>query len=180
MRRALLLAALVSLSLAACSSSAKSGSPTTTSSAAATTTTTTAAAASTAPTTGVYVSTVPDGKHSAYIDSVDLSGQTITIDPMQYLTGQAAVTAFKHDNPTAVEGPPNDYYIVNPTEGPRVAAACGDGDRRARDREQRSAHDAGCGAAGEARDLLRSSPRAPFWVTTKNGTVTDVMEQFVP
>ena len=51
-----------------------------------------------------------------YIDSVDLNAHTITVDPMSFLTGTAAVNAFKVDHPDAKEGPPNDYYIVNVTK----------------------------------------------------------------
>ena len=53
--------------------------------------------------------------YTAFIDSVDLHAHTITIDPMSFLTGAQAKAAFKHDHPTAKEGPPNDYYILNPT-----------------------------------------------------------------
>jgi hypothetical protein len=60
--------------------------------------------------------TVTAFEYTAFIDSVDLSAHTITIDPMSFFTGAAAKTAFKHDHPTAKEGPPNDYYIVNPTK----------------------------------------------------------------
>ena len=177
MRRALLLTALISVSLAACSSSAKSGSSTTTTSAGAPTTT--AVATSSTPTTGLYVNTVPDGRHSTYIDSVDLSGHTITIDPMQYLTGQAAVTAFKRANPTAVEGPPNDYYIVNPTKDhvllPLAATATVE-----LVIVNNIPHTTPVAVPQAQLATYAELTRAPFWVTTKNGTVTDVMEQFVP
>jgi hypothetical protein len=175
MRRALVLTALITVSLAACSSSAKSGSPTTTAGA----TTTTAAAASTAPTTGAYVSTVPDGRHSTYIDSVDLVNHMITIDPMQYLTGPAAVTAFKHDHPTAVEGPPNDYYIVNPTKDhvvlPLAATA-----KVELVIVNNVPHTTPVAVPQAKLATYSQLTRAPFWITTKSGTVTSVIEQFVP
>src|SRR4051794_35872885 len=51
---------------------------------------------------------------SAFIVAVNLPGHTITVDPMAFLTGTAAKTAFQHDHPDAREGPPNDYYISDP------------------------------------------------------------------
>jgi len=104
--------AVMSLSVVACSStSSGKGSLSTLSTVAAPPTT---AAIANEPTTIPGTQTV--FTYTAFIDSVDLAAHTITIDPMAFLTGAAATTAFKHDHPTAKEGPPNDYYILNPTK----------------------------------------------------------------
>ena len=66
---------------------------------------------------GIHPSDLPGSFHlTVYIVSVDLTKHTITVDPMAFLTGQAAVDAFRADNPSAQEGPPNDYYIKNTTK----------------------------------------------------------------
>ena len=105
MRRGLVLVTVMCLSLVACSSSAKTGEPTPLA---------TVASPPTTPAQGLNPSQLPGSFHlSVYIVSVDLTAHTITIDPMSFLTGQAATDAFKADNPGAKEGPPNDYYIKN-------------------------------------------------------------------
>src|SRR5271154_4212028 len=110
MRRAPLVVTLLCLALAACTTSSKSS----------TNTFTTVAS----PPTNALLGQAPPAsagtdttlKESVYIDSVDLNAHTITVDPMSFLTGTAAVNAFKVDHPDAEEGPPNDYYIVNVTK----------------------------------------------------------------
>ena len=118
--------------------------------------------------------------YTAFIDSVDLHAHTITIDPMSFLTGAAAKTAFKHDHPTAKEGPPNDYYIVNPTReylrfplSPAAVVRLVVGQRR-------SAHEPG---EGRARPIWSGTGRSSLGrseISGVNGTVTNVVEIFVP
>ena len=182
MRRALVLITLLGLSLAACSSSSKPAATTTTTGAPSTTaapTTTAPTATTAAPVTSAPSSIVTDGRQSAYIDSVDLTAHTITIDPMQYLTGPAAVAAFKKANPSAVEGPPNDYYIVNPTKdhlvvplptSAKVELVIING----------VPHTTPVAVPQAKLATYAQLTRAPFWITVANGKVTLVMEQFVP
>lgn len=107
MRRAFAISVLPILLVTACSSSAKTdqAAPTTTSTPA-TAQSTLATAPATSPASPVTI--------SAFVRAVDLKKHTITVDPMAFLTGEAAVTAFQHANPGETEGPPNDYYIQNP------------------------------------------------------------------
>src|SRR5262249_52007858 len=103
-RRLILLAFLPVLAVA-CSSSSKpaASSPTTT------------APTTTAPATTTPVTQSPGpARLSAFVLSVDPTHHTITIDPMQFLTGPAATAAYHKANPHAPPGgPDNDYYIVN-------------------------------------------------------------------
>ena len=117
--------------------------------------------------------------YTAFIDSVDLHAHTITIDPMAFLTGAAAKTAFKHDHPTAKEGPPNDYYIVNPTRqylrfpfSPTavVRLVSVNGVPHTNPVKVAETSLAGYGS-------LKSRP---FRITGENGAVTSVVEIFVP
>ena len=184
MRRALVLVALVSVSLAACSSSAKSGKPasSTTTSAVVTTTTvplTTSSAAATtippAPSTTLATAV----KESAFVDSVDVAAHTITIDPMEFLTGQAATTEYHKANPGATGGPPNDYFIVNPTKDHVVLPL-----------EPTApvqlvlvngvAQNPPVNATQAELATYSGLARAPFWITIERGQVAAVIEQFVP
>jgi hypothetical protein len=100
------------LALAACSSSSKTDTTATTSAP----TSTLASSVPTAPATAAPTAVATSLTISAHVLSVGLKAHTITVDPIAFLTGAAAVAAFKHDNPGAQEGPPNDYYIQNPTK----------------------------------------------------------------
>jgi hypothetical protein len=155
--------------LAACTSSAESG--TTTSSPTPTTTGT-----ATATTFGVG----KPGQISAYILSVDLSQHTITIDPMQFLTGAAATAAFEKLNPGTTGGPPNDYAIVNAKVDPVTYAL-------APDVVVRLVH---VGGKDHTQPVLVQPSKfigypaldsRPFWITIENqAIVTEIDEQFVP
>ena len=121
-------------------------------------------------------------KESAYIDSVDLTAHTITIDPMEFLTGPAAITAFKHDNPNATGGPAERLLHREPDQGPRRVAARGRrGGRRVVQVGRRPAH--------RRRSRCRKPTLATYPALTRapvldhrlqSGTVTEVDEQFVP
>lgn len=98
---------------------------------------------------------------------------------MQFLTGPAAVTAFKKANPTAVEGPPNDYFIVNPTKDhvvlpltstAKVELVVING----------VPHTTPVAVPQAQLATYAQLETAPFWITVANGNVTLVMEQFVP
>lgn len=186
MRRAVLFITIVSVSLAACSSSSKPATPATTTTTASISSTTAPVASSTtapAPNTTIPPATttsIPTVlKESAYIDSVDLTAHTITIDPMEFLTGQAATTEFHKANPNATGGPDNDYYIVNPTKDhvvlPLEATALVrlvqvNGVPHTDPLPQTQAQLASYSAL----------THAPFWITIERGSVTEVIEQFVP
>jgi hypothetical protein len=186
MRRVVLLLAIVSVSLAACGSSSKSATPATTTTTASIPSTTAAIPSSTtapAPNTTVPPATsssIPTVvKESAYVDSVNLAAHTITIDPMEFLTGQAATTEYHKANPNTTGGPDNDYYIVNPTKDhvvlpleptAVVRLVQVNGVPHTDPLPQTQAQFANYSAL----------TRAPFWITIERGNVTEVIEQFVP
>lgn len=174
---------------AGCGSSGGSAVPTTTPSVV----TTTPAGTATAPTTaGPPASTAPssgldDGRHPVYVTGIDVPSRTLTVDLIQFLTGDAARRAYAEDHPEDPEGPPNDYYIVN--DNPRlrtipVAAGVavsvvwlGGGGAESEEIE-----------FGELPDYFAGNPDpggpnlwfAPFWVTVQDGTVVSMEEQFIP
>ena len=117
-------------------------------------------------------------RESAFILSVDTNADTITVDPMQFLTGTAAVTAFKQAHPNA-SGPDNDYYIVNPTKdhavlnldpGAEVRLVQVEGRRTTRPYSRRC----------RRLRATRHSPTIRSGSTIQRGVVTAVDEQFVP
>ncbi len=171
MRRGLVLVTLMCLSLVACSTSSKSNTANVLPTVAA------------PPTSGagpLIPSNLPGEFHlSVYIDSVDLTAHTITVDPMAFLTGSGAVSAFKEANPGATEGPPNDYYIENPTKDhialPLSASAV-----------VKLVHVGGSDHTNPVKVPLsslvgyQSLTTRPFEITGLNGTITGVTETFVP
>ena len=173
MRRRFVLATVICcLSLAACGSSA----PKT----AEQNTLATVASPPTSPTPEINPASLPGTFHlSVFILSVDLGAHKITVDPMAFLTGQAAKDAFKADNPSAKEGPPNDYYIKNTTvdhlELPFAANAV-----------VKLVDVGGTNHTSPVKvpqsNLVgyKSLTRRPFVITGLNGTVTGVTETFVP
>ena len=125
-------------------------------------------------------STVPStGTQAVYVLSVDPAAHKITVDPIEYLTGEAATKEFKKMYPAASRGPANDYVIVNLTQDHvvlplaatapvRVVSSGGvDHNDPVPTTQSAFAHYSGLGSR-------------PFWITTNTGTVTDVKEQFIP
>jgi hypothetical protein len=159
----------LSVTAAACSSSAKTASTTSTS--ATTTTTVSTPATTTAATTS---------KESVYVVAVDPAAHTITVDPMEFLTGSAANAAYRHDNPgAAMNTPPDDYYIVNPTKDRVVLRLAPD----ALVRVVRTATTVLTNPASispTALGHLSELEFRPFWITIERSSVSDVEEQYIP
>jgi hypothetical protein len=155
------LVTLIVLSLASCSSSSKSSTPT--------------------PSTVRTMITKPAAPvtFTAYIDAVNLPARTITVDPIAFLVGPAAKAAFKHDHPTAQEGPTNDYYIQNPTKDPAELTLAPDAVVRVVTVN---------GVPHTTPVVVPQSKLAgyqglrirPFVITSTNGIVSNVTERFVP
>jgi hypothetical protein len=177
-RRALVLIPLLCIAAGACGSSAKSAIPTTTTASIPTTTTsppTTTGGETPGPSTTIATTI----KESAYIVSVDTTAHTLTVDPMEFLTGSPANAAYRHDYPGTLDTPPNDYYIVNPTKDRvvlpltpdvvillyRTATALLTDPKRITPTEL--AH-------------LGELNMRPFWITIERGEVSEIEEQYVP
>jgi hypothetical protein len=115
-----------------------------------------------------------------FVLKVNPAQHTVTVDPMEFLTGQAATTAYHKANPQAPPGgPDNDYYIVNakkdhvvmpldPTVTVRVVQANGTTNNP---------------PVAVPLSRLVTYPTLslhPFWITVERGKVTAIDEQFVP
>jgi ABC-type Fe3+-hydroxamate transport system substrate-binding protein len=169
MYRITLLIPALCVVFAACSSSSKASTSTTTTAPPATT--------STSPSPSTTIATTR--KESVFVLAVDPTAHTIHVDPMEFLTGKAAIAAFRKTNPNATGGPDNDYYIENPTKDDiempleadavvKVVQAGG------------SVHTVPVAVPQRILASYPALPEHPFWITIQRGVVTEVDEQFVP
>jgi hypothetical protein len=128
---------------------------------------------------------LPDGRHAVLLHSADLPGRQLTVDVIQFLTGEQARLAYAEDHPEDPDGPPNDYHIRNVNPRLRTLPV-------ATDVEVTLVH-LGEGAVEVAStwatllDDLSSEPADhdlmsynPFWLTLSGGVVTRIEEQYLP
>lgn len=133
-----------------------------------------------------------DGRYPAWIVGIDVGRRTVTIDEIEWLSGEEAARAWRRDNPAEPpgDGPPNDYYIVDTDERTRTLAVAPDVEvslvRLAEDGdanldpgtfEELPAYFRSDQAAGGRRTHLGSNP---FWFTVRSGTVVGIQEQYRP
>jgi hypothetical protein len=154
---------VLSIALAACSSSGKAATPT----------------IPTNPNVGVAINSQgKKGQISAYIVAVNPTAHTITIDPMEFLTGAAAALEYQKINPSGGAGPTNDIAIVN-------AKIEHDAYTLAPDAVVRIVHTGNTNHSTPVQvsqsSLIGYSQLTsrPFWVTITGKTVTEIDEQFV-
>ena len=123
-------------------------------------------------------------KQSVYVLAVDLKAHTITVQPVKFLTGAAAVKAYRADHPGSKEGPPNDHYTVvlkkDRAELPLAKKAIVKlvtVNGTAHTEPVAVAQSKLMGYRGITKNL---DAAAPFWITSDGGVVVLVEEQFVP
>jgi hypothetical protein len=118
---------------------------------------------------------LPDGKHPAFLTVVDVAHRTVTLDLVEFLTGDAAKKRFQQDHP-GEQGPDNDYYVVNdnpllrtlPVSGQvQVTVAGGDPNQP---------------IAKTFADLpgYVAAHKVLFWLTVAHGEVTRIDQIWVP
>jgi hypothetical protein len=125
-----------------------------------------------------------DGRHPVYLTGLDVGGRTVEFDLIQWLTGEEAREAYTADNPDDPGYPPNDYYIVNDNPRLRVLPVTGDVTVTVLEHgfepmdiafEELPAF--------VAEDLFPDDGALwhnPFWLTVRDGTITDIEEQYIP
>ncbi|MEV4639691.1 hypothetical protein AB0J80_20270 [Actinoplanes sp. NPDC049548] len=118
---------------------------------------------------------IGDGRWPAFVTAVG-DGE-LTMDLVEFLTGDAAVKAWQKKYPDSDEKtPPNDYMIVNDNPKKRVLPLA----------KTVTVKVVGGGVGGVANktvglDGLKDRiPDTLFWLTVKGGKVTLVQEQFLP
>jgi hypothetical protein len=128
-----------------------------------------------------------DGRHASYLHGLDVDARTITVDVVQFLTGQAATEAYQQDNPDDPDGPPNDYYIVNANPRLRTLPVASDVEVRLVRLHEGGGTDLTPGTWEELPTYLDAYPTEdarlswnPFWITVHSGEVTAMEEQYIP
>jgi hypothetical protein len=116
-----------------------------------------------------------DGKHPAFLTAVDVAHRTVTLDLVEFLTGDAAKKRFQQDHP-GEQGPDNDYYVVNdnpllrtlPVSGQvQVTVAGGDPNQP-------------IGKSFADLPGYVAAHRVLFWLTVAHGEVTKVDQIWLP
>ena len=137
----------------------------------ATATTTTTKAAEPAP-------LLADGRHPSFIKAV--GGGVVTMDLVEFLTGDAAAKAWQQKNPDSEQdSPDNDYFIVNdnpkvrklpldPSVKVKVVGASGPGAEET------------IAAGGIEKHFGNLLTGTLFWFTVQQGAVTKIEQQFLP
>ena len=124
-----------------------------------------------------------DGRHPARITAVDPEGQQVTIDVVQFFFGDAATEAARADGSTDLP-PPNDHWIRNANPRlrtlPVAAAAPVTVNILSSDETGDSQTNSSISLSklGSYEDVRIS--HSLFWVTTRDGTVTGIAEQWMP
>jgi hypothetical protein len=122
-----------------------------------------------------------DGRHPVHITTVAAADRKLTVDVIQFLTGDAAARAAAEDGEESP--PPNDYYVRNVNPRLRTLPVAVDAPvtlnallvEETRDGTDRSVtFDR---LASFAPERLRV---AIVWITLEGGTITAIEEQFVP
>jgi hypothetical protein len=145
-----------------------------------TTTTTTTPPSSPAATTTAVSPVIADGRHPAYLTRVDADRREVTVDVVQFFTGDAASRAAEEDDAPEVP-PPNDYWIRNSSKQLRVLPVAPDAVITV---NPLAAEETGSATEDVTVSLARLSqyPYTPslFWITAEDGTLTRIAEQFLP
>jgi hypothetical protein len=127
-----------------------------------------------------------DGRHPVYLTAIDVGARSIAFDEIEFLVGEEATAAYRAHEPDAVDGPPNDYFIVN-DEVEVIAMPVADQvevtivDWAGSLESQPVAFEA-------LPDALADDPvpddswlwPTPFWLTVADGTVTGIEQQYLP
>jgi hypothetical protein len=181
---AVAIALVTSLALAGCGGAPGNPAPPTTAAAADTAPSGDdgAAAATTAagPSSSARV-VLADGRHPAFVKSVDLASRTVVIDVVQFFTGAEAAKAASEDGQESP--PPNDYYIRNVNKRLRTLPVL----PAARITVNVLASDETGDATKDLPvDIVKLASYFPtdifplFWVTVRNDQVNALTEQFLP
>jgi hypothetical protein len=134
-------------------------------------------------TAGSADDSLPDGSHAARITRVDPEGQQVTIDVVQFFVGDAATEAARLDGAPEVP-PPNDYWIRNTNPKLRSLSVVTDAPVVV---NTLSAAETGTTARDDSISLSQLASYgndrvsgALFWITTREDTVTEIAEQYLP
>ena len=126
-------------------------------------------------------SSLADGRHPARITAVDAEGEQVTIDVVQFFFGDAATDAARADGSTDLP-PPNDHWIRNANPELRTLPVAA---HAAVTVNGLSWLETGSATSNTTISLSKLASYGDvrgslFWVTTRDGAVTGIAEQFLP
>lgn len=125
---------------------------------------------------------VPDGgTYAAFLLAFDPRSRTAQFDVVHWLSGEDARLASLHDHPEDLEGPSNDYYLVNDNDLVRTASVRTD----ATVLLTHLMDDARADLEPDTLDALSGylssgSPEDVYWLSFAAGDITAICEQYRP
>ena len=127
------------------------------------------------------------GTYAAYLTEIDVEHRRLSFDVIQLLGGEEATAAYRADT-GAVDGPPNDTYVVNSSRRVYTANVTRDVTVELLRLETDGIGNVSPGTFEELPEYLRNSkpPDEPwlsysaFWLTMNDGSVTTICEQYRP
>lgn len=122
------------------------------------------------------------GIYAAHVRAFDPTASTLTFDVVQWLTGDDAVEAYRHDEPGTTDGPPNDYYVVNQSHTERTVPVAPDVTVGLVRLATTGTVDVKPGTFSELPGYVPAGDPATtvYWLTVADGTVTGICEQYRP
>lgn len=124
--------------------------------------------------------TLTNGKHPGYLTTVDATNRTLTVDVVQFFTGDAATNAAREDGAAEVP-PPNDYWIRNANPLLRTLPVAADAAITVNVLAGQASGDSAKDVTVTLQQLASYNlANHLFWVTVDGGTITKIAEQFLP
>jgi hypothetical protein len=145
--------------------------------------------AATAQPSSTASSILADGRSAVYLTGLNTTGNTVTFDLIEFLTGDAAKAEWKKEHPDNPNGPENDYMIVNNNKMLRTLPVAPDAQcvvlstLGGTDTKTISFAAFPAFLKQQSQGMTLPSPDIsllPFWLTVQHGTVVKIEEQFVP
>jgi hypothetical protein len=110
------------------------------------------------------------------ISAVDVDAGTLTVDFVEFLTGDAATEAVQEENPE-MDGAPDDYYVRD-TEDVDVTLDVADDVRVS---IVRLGDGPAANVPGTFADVNADGDPSPYWwITVDGSTVVEIDQQYVP
>ena len=173
----LALAAVLTAGLTACGSDAQSGGA-----AQPTPSTTTPAQPATTDTASTgqpaEAAQLENGRHPVVLEGVEVAGRTVTVDLVQWFTGDAAAKAAAEDGQESP--PPNDYYIRNVNPRLRILPLASDARLTLTRQTLGQGGNATEGVEVDLAELAANGRKHLFWATVQGGQILRLEEQYVP
>jgi hypothetical protein len=135
--------------------------------------TATTAAASGQPT---ETAQLDNGRHPVLLEQVDVAGRTVTVDLVQWFTGEAAAKAAAEDGQESP--PPNDYYLRN--VNPRLRTLPLATDARLTLTGQTTGQGGSDPVQVDLATIQASGRDHLFWATVQGGRILRLEEQYLP